>query len=241
MYELDARGRLTPMSTTFPVIELPDGSRKIARKLTYREARYIQERLKPEITTKAEAARNAGFPQWMIHEVNRVIEVGEVAALLQELRSTLAEHAIDVGLIDATEIHQYLTDAIRADWCDIELDDGTFRPISEWPPIWRQMKEAGDVEIEYESRRSHDGEDKDGLGGWDRDGIVKKVKIKFASRVKLLELAMRHKAVNAMVEQKGADVHLHLHAEMTAKLQAALTREARLIETTASESDRSTP
>lgn len=203
-----------------------------SEKLTYREAKVLQALTLGH--SQASALRFAGFPEWTQSHPERII-TPEIWAEFERLRSQLVEHTISAGLIDAQEIHEYLTDAIRADWCDIENDDGTFRPISEWPLIWRQMKEAGDVEVEFEAHRSHDGEDAQGLGGWDRDGMVRKVKVKFASRIKLIELAMKHKGVDAMVKEQKGDVHLHVHAEVTQRLNSALAREKRLIDVQAKE------
>ena len=43
----------------------------------------------------------------------------------------------------------------------------------------------------------------------------------------------RHIDVKAFpVPDKGGDLHLHLHAEITSKLQGALQREAKLIDVT---------
>jgi len=200
------------------------------RKLTYREARYVAARINGD--DMVHAGRKAGFSEWLCRIAGSAIEKGAVAEALNEAQEILANHALANGLIDATEIHEYLTDAIRARMSDIRNDDHTFKPRSEWPEIWDRMEEAGDVDVEYEKVRSHDGEDTEGLGGWETGSkVVVKVKLKFASRVKLLELAMKHKAVNAMVEQKsGGDLHLHVHSEITAKLQGALQREAKLID-----------
>lgn len=213
--------------------DLPAGPR---RQLTYREARYVAARLNGE--DMLHAGRKAGFSEWLCRAAGNNIEVGAVEEALHEAQSILANHALANGLIDATEIHEYLTDAIRSDWTDIENNDGTFKPISEWPDIWRRMKEAGDIEVEYQSTRSHDGEDKDGLGGWDRDGIVKKVKIKFASRVKLIELAMRHKGVDAMVQQKQGDTNINITVTaQQQRIDRAKARVARVIEAEAKHVD----
>ncbi len=196
--------------------------------LTYKERRIVQGIIGG--LSERQAIKAAGFSEAMASHPSWII-TNEMRQLVEEGNRALTLRAYENGLISATEIHEYLTDAIRADWCDIENDDGTYRPISEWPLIWRQMKEAGDIEVEYESHRSHDGEDKQGLGGWDQDGIVRKVKIKFASRVKLIELAMKHKGVDAMAAQRQ-DVDVHVHGQVTAKLQAALARESKIIDVT---------
>jgi len=157
------------------------------------------------------------------------IETPEMKAEIERLQAELVENTLNAGLIDAAEIHDYLTEALRADMRDIRNDDGSFRPQSEWPEIWGRMMEAGDVEVEYMSERSHDGETKDQEGGWDRVGTVQKVKLKFSSKTKLLELAMKHKAVNAMVEPKQGDVNvLVITAEKARQVVNAKKRLARI-------------
>ena len=116
------------------------------------------------------------------------------------MQQALTEHSVNQSLINAAEIHEYLTDCIRADMRDIRNADGSFKPQDEWPPIWGRMMEAGDVEVETLSQRSHDGQTKDKDGGWDESGTVTKVKLKFSRRNELVKLAMQHKAVDAFVQ-----------------------------------------
>ena len=197
--------------------------------ITHREARYIQERLAGK--SAYEAARAAGFSHWLAKVPGQWIEKGEVKAEIERLQAELVQHTLDVGLIDAAEIHDYLTEAIRADMRDIRNEDGSYKPQSEWPPIWGRMMEAGDCEIEYESVRSYDGEDTEGRGGWETGGVVRKVKLKFSSRAKLLELAMRHKGVNAMAEQKQGDINIVVvTAEKARQVAAAKKRLAKVID-----------
>jgi len=188
--------------------------------LTLKEQRYLKARLSGDERTVA--LRKAGLPDWM-----RGRDLGEVEALVVEATQALAELRFSEALIDAHEIHEYLTDAIRARMSDIRNDDHTFKPRSEWPEIWDRMEEAGDVDVEYEKVRSHDGEDTEGLGGWETGSkVVVKVKLKFASRVKLLELAMKHRGVNAMVQpQQTTVVELHEHRDQVVNLAAVCTLE----------------
>ena len=196
--------------------------------ITYREARYIAARLNGD--DMQTAVLKSGLPRWMANIPGQSVENGEVLAKLQELQARMAEHALQVGLINAVEIHEYLSDALRADMRDIRNDDGSFKPQSEWPDIWGRMMEAGDVEVEYASERSHDGATKDKAGGWDVKGQVQKVKLKFASRVKLMELAMKHKGVDAMVQQKQGDVNVVVvTAERAREVSAAKKRLERVI------------
>jgi phage terminase small subunit len=180
--------------------------------LTYRESKYISARLQGK--TKVDSAKAAGFSPAIAHNAGVVLETPEVKAELERLQRELVDSTLSVGLADAAELHEYLTSALRADIRDIRNDDGTFKPQSEWPEIWGRMCEAGDVEVERSFERSKDGGDK----SWDEKGTVTKVKLKFTGRAKLIELLMRHKGVNALVESKQPDVHVHLHAEVTQRL-----------------------
>lgn len=170
--------------------------------LTFREAKYITGRLKG--LSKTEAGKAAGFSHWLSHNAGEMIETDAIRQEVARLQQELVANTLEAGLIDATEIHEYLTECLRADMRDIRNQDGSFKPQSEWPEIWGRMMEAGDCEVETSSERSHDGETTDKRGGWDAKGTVTKVKLKFASRSKLLELAMKHKAVNAMVQNADA-------------------------------------
>lgn len=194
--------------------------------MTYREARYVSARINGR--NRYEAAKEAGFSEWLARVATVKIETDEMREQIAVLQQELVEHTITAGLIDASEIHEYLTDALRCRMSDIRNDDHSFKPRSEWPEIWDRLEEGGEVDVEYEKVRSHDGKDTEGIGGWETGGIVRKVKFKFASKVKLLELAMKHKGVDAMaVEKQSLDVNIH--AEITAKLQSALKRQALMV------------
>lgn len=142
--------------------------------------------------------RLAGFPTSVSLVPGRFI-TDEMKAEIERQQALLVKTALDKGLINAEELHEYLTDAIRANMADIRSDDGSFKPLSEWPVIWQQMAEAGDVEIEYASERSHDGETRDQAGGWDITGKILKVKYRFPRKAEFVKLAMQHKAINALV------------------------------------------
>ena len=104
----------------------------------------------------------------------------------------------------------------EADIADI-LQPGrnTFKPIHEWPKVWRQMLSSVDVKELFE--RSKDGGD----ASWDKIGEV--VKLKFVSVKELGELIGRHKLVDAFVAHKAEEKHLHvhLHAEIENRLLRA--------------------
>ena len=106
--------------------------------------------------------------------------------------------------IDAGLILTRLSDMFNADIGDIiepailETGEpnpkaGCYRPIHDWPAVWRRMLAGSEVKELFE--HSKDGEG----ASWDKIGEL--VKIKFIDPLKLLELAMKHKAVDAMVKQ----------------------------------------
>lgn len=173
--------------------------------MTFRESRYVAARLRG--LTKTAAALECGFSPSVANCAGSIVETDEIRAEVARLQAELVANTLEVGLIDAKEIHEYLTDALRADMRDIRNEDGSFKPQSEWPEIWGRMMEAGDCEVETESVSAAN-ED----GSVITNNVVRKVKIKTASRVKLLELAMKHKGVNALaqVDEKPANVTINV-------------------------------
>lgn len=196
--------------------------------LTHKESKYIAARINGK--TEKDALIAAGFSKWIAHTPGQLAGIEKMRAEVEKYTAELVANTIEEGLIDATEIHEYLSEALRARISDIQNDDFTFKPLNEWPDIWQRMYEAGDVSVEKLYDRSNDGATKDKRGGWDETGTVTQIKLKFSSRVKMLELAMKHRGVNAMVQEKTGDTHIHLHAEITAKLQSALARKSQLPE-----------
>ena len=98
-----------------PMIKVSAGN------LTYKEARYVSARING--VERTEAARRAGFPPHMVLIPSR-IEKPNVIEAIETCRAELAEFAVLNGLADAAELHEFLTDAIRADANDFESVDG---------------------------------------------------------------------------------------------------------------------
>ncbi len=172
--------------------------------ITVRESRFLAAR--QQGLNEHKALRAAGFPEWIAHDPNKLNTIDKLREIFEAWNSKMVKHTFEDGLLDSLELHEYLTQAVRAKMSDIRNDDGSFKPISEWPDIWQQMAEGGDVDIEYASERSHDGEDKDQAGGWDIKGKILKVKYRFAPKSKLWELAMKHRAINAQVQPAAPQV-----------------------------------
>lgn len=198
---------------------------------THREQKFMNKVVFEDMSPRA-ALLSLGFSVAVAERPSLFVSAAMVAEM-ERMRTDLVLSARERGLIDAVEILEVLTDSIRFDRRSIRKPDGSFKPRDEWPEIAGRILEGDDCEEEVESVRSHDGEDTEGRGGWESGAIVRKSKIKFTSPAKLLELAMKHKGVDAMVQQKNeTHNHLHLHAEVTAKLQGALAREQKLIDVT---------
>jgi hypothetical protein len=193
--------------------------------LTYRESRYVAARAQG--MSRRKAMLLCGFSSW-VARVPQQFEDDEIKEAVELATKELVDRTLEEGLVNALELHQYVTDAIRADPADILNDDFTFKPMSEWPLIWRQLYEGGDLEIKFDSVRSHDGEDKDGAGGWDHKGKVISVKIKFAKRSEFLKLAAQLKSVDALVTQRGDTTINNLMVVTAEKAREVMAAKKRL-------------
>lgn len=106
-------------------------------------------------------------------------------------------------------VHGRLSEMFHADIADIieppllprggeNPRAGRYRPIHEWPVIWRKMLSGADVKEIFEHSR-------DGKGAsWDKIGEV--LKLKFADPLKLIELLGRHTKVAAFADHSTVDV-----------------------------------
>jgi phage terminase small subunit len=108
--------------------------------------------------------------------------------------------------VDADYVLRRLVEVDQMDALDVLNDDGTLKPIKEWPKIWRQYISAIDV-VET---------------GGDAPAIIKK--IKWPDKVKNLELIGKHVAVQAFKDklEVGGDAEnpLHIVAALTPKEKA---------------------
>ena len=189
--------------------------------LTTREAKYINAVVAGE--SRSKAARLAGFPQSVIDNPAR-LESPELLAELERIRVRLVDHAIEKKLVDTEELHERLSDEYRGDIADLyDPETGDLLPIPQWP-MWARN---GGVEVLDEPNMVHSADE--GGSSWDQVG--RRIKVKMGPRSKTAELLAKLKPVAALVEAKtGGDVHLHLHAEITQKLQGALARKQKLID-----------
>ncbi len=176
------------------------------KKRTPKQERFIAEYLIDLNATQA--AIRAGYSE----KTAEVIACQNLIKLKGEIELAKASRIERLNLT-ADEMLLHLTAAVRAKISDIRNDDGTFKPVSQWPDIWQQMSNGGDVDVEDLMERSHDNVQAGESKSWDKVGTTTKIKYKFVDRGKLIELAMRHTQVNALALPKEEHQHVHLYFE----------------------------
>jgi phage terminase small subunit len=144
----------------------------------YRHA-YKAKRLKPE-TVNVNASKLA--------------KDTKVSLRVKELREIAAKEADEKFKIDANWMLQRLKDIDDMDVLDILAEDGSLKPIHEWPKVWRQSITGLDLSELYEGR----GDEREIVG------VLKK--IKWPDKLKNLELLGRHVDVQAFRDRVDARV-----------------------------------
>lgn len=134
-----------------------------------------------------QAATRAGYSARTADTI--ACELLRKPAVLELLRAKQAERA-ERTKIDADWLLTRLAAQADADVKDLLNDDGSLKPVSEWPSVWRRGLVAGiEVLEEFEGT----GEDRK------RIGVLKKVKL--TDRMKSLELIGKHVNVGAFREK----------------------------------------
>lgn len=173
-------------------------------KLTDKQALFCQEYLLDLNATQA--AIRAGYSknsaEVIGHENLRKPNIQELIAELKDERSKEIK-------VDARWVLSHCSEILQADIGDILDEVGKFKPIHDWPKIWRQMLTAVDIKELFEY--TGDGQEK----------IGDLVKAKFVSREKILELTGRHVNVKAFQEKV---TEIHIHQELTSRLQQGRQR-----------------
>lgn len=176
--------------------------------LTAMQEAYAQEWIKcPENQTQA--AINAGFSPKTAAVKASVMMRDEriqkrIAELMEERNKRLRVSA-DYVLLRLVEIDQM-------DVIDILNDDGTLKPIREWPKIWRTTLSGFDLSSTIMN-----------MDETSIETILKK--IKWPDKVKNLELIGKHVDVNAFRERLEIDVKMTI-AEKMAKARKRLQAQA---------------
>ncbi|MDU1183416.1 MAG: terminase small subunit [Citrobacter sp.] len=176
--------------------------------LTAMQEAYAQEYTKcPENQTQA--AINAGFSPNTAAVKASVMMRDEriqkrIAELMEERNKRLRVSA-DYVLLRLVEIDQM-------DVLDILNDDGTLKPIREWPKIWRTTLSGFDLSSTIMN-----------MDETSIETILKK--IKWPDKVKNLELIGKHVDVNAFRERLEIDVKMTI-AEKMAKARKRVQAQA---------------
>lgn len=176
--------------------------------LTAMQEAYAQEYTKcPENQTQA--AINAGFsPNTAAVKASAMMRderIQKRIAELMEERNKRLRVSADYVLLRLVEIDQM-------DVLDILNDDGTLKPIREWPKIWRTTLSGFDLSSTIMNMNE------DSI-----ETILKK--IKWPDKVKNLELIGKHVDVNAFRERLEIDVKMTI-AEKMAKARKRVQAQA---------------
>lgn len=159
---------------------------KEAVALTARQSRFVDEYL-IDLNAK-QAAIRAGYAERSAEvTASRLLSNAKVAAAIQERMSERSERT----KIDADYVLRRLVEIDQMDVLDILADDGSLKPVHQWPSSWRRYLSGMDVSELWEWQ---DEERK-------QVGLLKK--IKWPDKVKNLELLGKHVDVQAWREQHG--------------------------------------
>ncbi|WP_319703296.1 terminase small subunit [Cronobacter sakazakii] len=162
--------------------------------LTDMQERYCQEYVKTP-DAQGQAAKRAGFSSYdnaamRMMKDDRIRD--RIAELMEERNKRLRVSA-DYVLIRLVEIDQM-------DVLDILNDDGSLKPIRDWPKVWRTSLSAMDIATIKTTQASLQKENGEAdLSVEDVEHILKKVK--WPDKVKNLELIGKHVDVNAFKER----------------------------------------
>ena len=133
-----------------------------------------------------QAAIRADFSEKTANRIaSRLLSRVDIQGRIAELRSVRIEEV----RIDANYVLKRLIEIDQMDVLDIMNDDMSFRPLHEWPKVWRQYLSGVDLSEIFEGR----GDDREMVG------ILKK--IKWPDKVKNLELLGKHIGVGAFTEK----------------------------------------
>lgn len=149
-----------------------------------RQQRFVEEYLLDLNATQA--AIRAGYSAKTAYsQGERLLKHAEVQRAILEAKTARSEKT---G-VDATWLLDRLATESVADIADLYADDGSVKPVKDWPLIWRQGLVAG-IEVERIA-----------------EGAGTVTKIKISDRIKRLELIGKHIDVQAFkdkIEHTGA-------------------------------------
>ena len=162
--------------------------------------------------------------------------------LAVESRRLRVQCDADLVLSDLMRQLARLTAMLGQDIAELYTEAGNVKQIQEWPDVWRRRL-VTQIESQDTFERSHDGTvaDEAGRKSWDKSGTVTKIKRESTLAIEreireTLKTIGQHTQVNAFPRPNVTlETHVHLHAEIVAKLQGALQREQKMLTEAAAE------
>lgn len=177
------------------------------RRVTGKQQRFAEEYLK-DLNGKQAAIRAGYSPRSAEVRASEMLANPKIQVIIQGLmdeRSTRTQ-------VDADYVLQRLVEIDQMDVLDILNDDMSVKPVSGWPPVWRQYLAGFDLSELFEGR----GDDRAMVG------VLKK--IKWPDKVRNLELLGKHVSINAFSERVDVNVNISLAARMAkARARAKIT------------------
>lgn len=162
-----------------------------AVELTPKQARFVEEYLKDLNATQA--YKRAGYTaKGNAAEVNaaRLLSNAKVQRFIQERMQERSQQT----QIDTNYVLNRLVEIDQMDVLDILEDDGSLKPVREWPQAWRRYLSGMDVAEMFEGQ----GDERKVIG------VLKK--IKWPDKLKNLDLLGRHVDVQAWKERVEHDI-----------------------------------
>ncbi|KIQ60188.1 terminase small subunit [Pseudomonas fluorescens] len=160
--------------------------------LTGKRARFVDEYLIDLNATQA--ALRAGYSEKTAYsQGQRLLKDVEVQAQLQKRMQDRQQRTE----INADYVLKRLVEIDQLDVVDILDNTGNFKPVLDWPKVWRQTLSGMDVQE---------------MMSGDIESVIRK--IKWPDKLKNLELLGKHVNVNAFRDQVSVDVNVSLSERM---------------------------
>lgn len=164
---------------------MSDEAQETSPKLTAKQQAFVNEYLIDLNATQA--AIRAGYSQDTARQIgSENLSKPDIQLAIEAAQAERASRT----KIDADWVLQRLALEAQADIADIYSENGSLKPVHEWPMVWRQGLVAG-IDTHQEFEQTDEGKRP--------DGVVQKIKL--SDRIKRLELIGKHIAVGAFAER----------------------------------------
>lgn len=139
-----------------------------------RHARFVEEYLIDMNAQQAAFRAGFRFDKAGAHLMQRM-DVRIAIRQAQLDRSRRVQYTADHVLLALVAQLARLTGMLGHNLKEIYREDGSLLSVHDWPAHWGERL-ITEIHSEEESVRSHDGEDKEGKGGWDTGATIRKIK-----------------------------------------------------------------